>query len=310
MTFENISQKEQKPMFRPIFNVDLIKQSEYDIEVVNWLDSAQRPEINKMIVSPVERGNILTLKESKGDAVNLRIPLSKIDDVRIVEGTKGSFLKRNDLLLDLLFHDAQGSHAIRLNADDKKIQEILSIIQENQNIESSYTYYADLTELPSLEGVGTVHLYHNLPYLNESEELIWSYIKTDDIINKQIRWLEALTNYRAFTYDFATHRCTSVTHDQVEDVIVTNSRRESNSNYYGTISGKYARTSVGQSKTTSRTIGDVVFIKAGQPFLKFAQITDPSSIVKLAKASRKSILTLLKSISYFDQIRKNNNKKL
>jgi hypothetical protein len=52
----------------------LLEYAEYDIEIVNWIDGSKRSDINKMILRPIEAGNIIEF--SNGKRSNLQ-PLLK-----------------------------------------------------------------------------------------------------------------------------------------------------------------------------------------------------------------------------------------
>lgn len=42
-----------------------------------------------------------------------------------------------------------------------------------------------------------VDFYPSVPFLSEGEDIIWSYISTEGILNKKAVWMNLLTNYRA-----------------------------------------------------------------------------------------------------------------
>jgi hypothetical protein len=52
--------------------------------------------------------------------------------------------------------------------------------------------------------VATVDIYPLAPFLAEGEEIIWHNMSTSGIRHKKIVWLQALTNYRVYYYNYDT----------------------------------------------------------------------------------------------------------
>src|ERR687887_96776 len=74
----------------------------------------------------------------------------------------------------------------------------------------------------------------------------------------------------------------------LEDVVVNNQRRTSHSNSVGFYSRSYYNLSGFSSSTgNSMTIGDVVFIAMGKPYIIFRQIGDPHGFASVVKSIRK-----------------------
>ena len=69
---------------------------------------------------------------------------------------------------------------------------------------------------------------------------------------------------------------------------------------YGSMRGGFY-TNVGNSK--SKSIGDVVFIYNGKPFIQFNQVSDPSGVIKLVQSARKHLLGLQKIIEKTSKIK-------
>jgi ribosomal protein L37E len=75
-----------------------------------------------------------------------------------------------------------------------------------------------------------------------------------------------------------------------------NQHRASESQHTGYYSGMYySRFGYGSGSSTSKTVGDVVFLYQGRPAIVFRQIADPYGIARLAKAERKRILGMIKA---------------
>ena len=142
--------------------------------------------------------------------------------------------------------------------------------------------------------------------------MLWTHTDTEGIINAHATWSEALTNFRVFQYNFRTHLANYALISRIDDVIVTNQRRISESQssgiYYGTRFGSM-RTGTGNTRTTSSsiTIGDVIFMVDGRPFITFTQIKDPHGLARIAKSVMKQTLKVEKLLN---KTIKNNEKKI
>lgn len=81
----------------------------------------------------------------------------------------------------------------------------------------------------------------------------------------------------------------------IEDIVVMNQHRVSQSDYMGTYYGRYARIGMGSSKSRSKTVGDVIFMHQGRQDIVFSQIIDPHGVARLAKAAKKALILALKA---------------
>jgi len=134
---------------------------------------------------------------------------------------------------------------------------------------------------------------NNLPVLIEDEEVLWHRIKNEGVFNKKIWAFEALTNFRAYFYDFKNHQALPYGFVGDEDVVVNNQKRYSASNRTGNFAGigargTFAGSSGGVSYGESQTIGDVVIMADGHADFTFYQVEDPSGLSRLVKHVIKS----------------------
>jgi hypothetical protein len=118
--------------------------------------------------------------------------------------------------------------------------------------------------------------------LAEGEELVWYNLGLD---KQKIAWLQALTNCRVYLYDYVRHPGLVVLIPGVQDVVVMNQKRTSNSSSIGTYArSRYNISGLRNSRTTSLTIGDVQFIAEGRPYIPFMQVGDPHGLARLVKS--------------------------
>jgi hypothetical protein len=81
------------------------------------------------------------------------------------------------------------------------------------------------------ENVTNIQL-EGLPFLLEGESFIWSDLQTEGMISKRPTWLDVVTNYRIFQYSMKKHGANYVALGALEDVVVMNQRRVSQSSGY------------------------------------------------------------------------------
>lgn len=122
-----------------------------------------------------------------------------------------------------------------------------------------------------------------------SEQSIWHNEIMTGIIHRKVAETQTITNYRVLRNDFGVFL------KDLDDIVVMNQQRISQSQYSGISSGRYNRVGFGNSNSKSKTVGDVVFIYQGRPCIIFSQISDPYGVARLAKASRKRILQAIKA---------------
>ena len=145
-------------------------------------------------------------------------------------------------------------------------------------------------------------VYQKLPVLANGEELLWSYVKTEGIFNKKVEFVMALTNFRALIYDFKNPSDSGhVFLTPVDDILVMNTRRVSHSVRTGSFNstGRYGMrvgTNVGSGTSSSQTVGDVVFMKGGEKFVVFGDMSDPHGIAGLAKSVKKIVIVRDKAL--------------
>src|SRR5918994_1626458 len=142
---------------------DLLGKSEYDVEIVTWIDgSTQNNKINKMVLRPIEAGNMVELCSRKES--QLMITSGTLNTVKVWKEEKKSFMrKKQDLVLELLFYSnqqqkqQQNLSSITLNVEDKEVPEIKQYIQGIKEVEDK-NYWSNI---------------YGLPFLLEGESIIW-----------------------------------------------------------------------------------------------------------------------------------------
>ena len=122
------------------------------------------------------------------------------------------------------------------------------------------------------------------------ETVIWKNEVMTGIFNRKVVEVQIITNLRVLQNDRA------IALSELDDIIVMNQHRESQfqgGRYYVRGSGM----SYGTGRSTGKSVGDVAFIYQGQPNIVFKKIADPSGVVRLAKAARRSMLQQIKLVA-------------
>jgi len=187
------------------------------VEIVKWIDDSTKDnEINKMILRPIEAGNMIEF--CRGNTAQFTITSGALYSVGVVEETKKGFLgrKKQDLLLELKFYGneqqqnrQQDLSSILLNVEDNHVQEILQYIQGIKDLVNTKKYWSNV---------------YGLPFLLEGESIIWHNVLTEGTINKHATWLDVITNQRILEYSFQQHGANYVALSALEDVIVMNQK--------------------------------------------------------------------------------------
>jgi hypothetical protein len=119
--------------------------------------------------------------------------------------------------------------------------------------------------------------------LTSPEQVIWSNEITKGFFKKTVVETQKITNYRVI------QNSAYVGLGLLEDIVVMNQHRVSESDYYS-FGGSRGSPRIGTGKFKSRTIGDIAFIYQGKPYIIFRQIYDPQGVARLAKAARKTFI--------------------
>jgi hypothetical protein len=275
---------------RPIFDVNQAKRYEYDVEIREYVDGKPNKDLDQLIIHPIEAGNKLEFRNKKGKIESFELQFNNIASANVFEEKKG-LMKKSNKFVEVKTRDDK---TIVFDIEDKFVEE--SADQINKHIELQPLYWNSVEHHYYVDGnLETTKLYYRVPFLSEGEELLWVNIGTEGIINKHVKWLWALTNFRALIYDFNAHDCGRIPLGDVDDVVVMNQKRQSESTRIGMYTGRFGRgfaaTGVGSGSGTSTTIGDVLFMSGGKAYVIFRQVSDPHGLARFAKAVIKQLYT-------------------
>jgi hypothetical protein len=125
----------------------------------------------------------------------------------------------------------------------------------------------------------------------QDEQVLWYHEVTKGVFKKQVleKWL--ITNYRAMKIDFMSNKVARVGL-LISDAVVMNKRRDTSGSrtgvFTGAVRGVFGGVSVSSSSSTSRTVGDLIFMIAGKEVIRFPQISDPDGVKKLIDTIKKT----------------------
>jgi len=122
------------------------------------------------------------------------------------------------------------------------------------------------------------------------EQVLWHNEVTEGFFKKRVVETQKITNYRVY------QNSANIALSELDDIVIMNQHRVSQSDYSSFSSGRGFRTGFVTSKPRSKTIGDLVFIYQGTPGIIFKQIQDPQGIARLAKAARKRVIIDMKAV--------------
>lgn len=122
---------------------------------------------------------------------------------------------------------------------------------------------------------------------SNTEEIIWSFPITKGIFKKTVVQERQITNHRVIQGE------NYMGLKLLEDIVVMNQHRVSDSSYASVGVGRYSPR-YGSGRSKSRTVGDIAFIYQGKPQIIFSQIYDPQGVARLVKAARKRLLEDIK----------------
>ena len=179
----------------------------FKIKVVN--DSTGNPATNirHVEVHPVEWDAqiVFSADNKKPSAL---VPINNVVDLYNVDKStvKLSFHGRNDKQNDEFWVMLKFDKA---NESDDFIKSVESLKDNAYNNEAYWSRFSLNVNVNVGRGdnnmvtsTKTIDIYPLAPFLFEEEYLVWHNTKTEGVFNKKVVWLEAVTNYRIFSYDY------------------------------------------------------------------------------------------------------------
>jgi hypothetical protein len=212
-------------LLRPMANVNMLNIPVYDIKKIEASFDIPEKNLRKVELHPREWDASMVISDGKGKE-RRGIPISNIISTDLVAESKGIFNKE-ERLIEIIYNGDNREDTIRIKLDDKYVEEFLKSIEALRQNSSDGVYWT-YRSLSYQTGTGhrtTVDIYPLAPFLAEGEEIVWH---NAGIVKKKIVWLQALTNYRVYWYDYVQHAGIFVLLPALQDVVVMNQKRASN----------------------------------------------------------------------------------
>jgi hypothetical protein len=314
----------KSPPSKPIIGPSLLEIPKYKIEFVLGTDDKSHNELDTMEVRPIELDASILFYNSKSKEGPL-LPILSIIDIKVVSQTRGIFRKREESMVEISFNNRDNEKKIiKIDLKDKQIDEFLQHVKTIQNKlqNNDILRTSSLLNFKTETGlISSVEIYPMIPFLFQGEEIVWKNIITKEGFDggKKISWLDLVTNYRIFQYDYINHKGNFILIDEIVDTVVNNLRQLSDSITFKTQDiSNYSISGHRDNKIQKGTIGDIVVIDDKKMHITLKNVRDPNelagvieSIKKQRNFSVKNIIPSIpigETISDIDKDKKYNNK--
>ncbi len=316
---------------RPIIGPPLLEIPTYKIEFIlithdksyNKLEAVLRTDdksynkLDTMEVRPLELDASILFYNSKSKEGPL-LPIASIKDIKSTSLSSGIFRKKEKIMIEVAFYNRdKESKTIRINLEDKKINEFIQNIKLIQNkLQDDDTFWTTslLKVKTETDIISSIKIHPAIPFLSQGEEIVWKNIITNEGIKnmKIISWLDLVTNYRIFQYNYMDHKGHFILIDEIKDIVVNNHRQKFNSITYETYAkSRYSINDYVETETDNLIIGDIVVTSDGKPNITFKNISNPNrltAIIESMKKRRNFVVENSMSSSQINDIHRNNNK--
>lgn len=259
------------------------KAFEYSCNYVDGHTQHREKSKGTLLLNRQRKKTNITFR-SKDNMDKIVIPILSLESAEVVTLTHG-FFKTEDRMIRLRYVDAKGTTQMPVfKVDEKYIDNVLRDIARLKN---------DLIEpvthkLKTRNGIRSVQVDTLSSLLHHAEGTLWSQRESDDKSKYDVS--KIVTNYRVFAYDHEDDiMLKHIFLSDVDDVVVVNRHVSSKSQGTSYIVGGYGNHTFGavmpsNSQGQSKSIGDVVFMRNGKPYIMISSIPDPDGVVTMIKS--------------------------
>ncbi len=274
----------KKELSRPMIYPDLLDVHRYKIKIVKGAEF--HPGLDMLAINPLEVDASIFFYNGKSRA-GFSLPIKSISDVQIVIQTKGSVIKKQNVLVEIsLDLSDKENNTIRIDVEDKDINELIHSIKSIQNkLQNDSAFWTFIKiNIQANHGIDIpIDICPSIPFLSQGEEIVWSNMSSKELLRKKDSVINIITNYRIFQYDYVNHDGSFILLVEVEDVVASNQRQMPNSS----ISEIYSKSRSlipgnKTDKTKSTTVGDLeVMATNRKTSITLKSINDPESLIRL-----------------------------
>ena len=276
------------------FDINIVKPYDFDVEMLEDHRNIKSGK-HELFIIPLEIGNAIEIHEKN---TTLYLPIGCIHQFKWKPDI-------NSNVCELPYFDVPPSEWNKIDSsNEEKLEESEQIVDSNTHwlkfkIKDSQreNFYKTLQAFRIKEyderywettSHGGIDIPYKTPFLGVGEQLLVSYDGTTQ--NSII----AITNHRVFSYDFDRHVVDGyLLWSQACDVTIMNSHNTSISVGSGSIigtssSGMRIGTFGGIGQSSSKTVGDLLFLKDGKIYHRINNVAGPSGV-------RQTILSIIRS---------------
>jgi hypothetical protein len=221
------------------------------------------------------------------------LPIASIREIKKLSKQHGIFNKKERLGVEISFENQdKEKKIIRINIEENKIDRFLQQIndiqnklQKNENCSIPYflSYKSETGVTSSIE------IFPYSPFLSDNEEIKWKNIITKKGFkgDKKIDYIDLVTNYRIFHYNYTNHQGSFIIINQIKDIVIDNIKNISKSNlkdlenesdYF-----RVKKIKENNNISDNNLIGDITITSDEKDSVIFKDISDPNAVVNIIK---------------------------
>ena len=187
-------------------------------------DGIETRDIEFMEIHQIEGDYCVILKEDQSDK-GLSLPMQKLTKISTIADDKLeiSFVGTEITGSDNLANNIR-ENTVRIKIDKSYTNEIFEFVKTAKALEEDNSYWSKewLTVYTSDNQDKRIEVFYLAPFLADGEQIIWQNMKFQMINNKKnVKTLDALTNYRLFQYEYDEHQGKGFLFSSLDDVKVT-----------------------------------------------------------------------------------------
>jgi len=274
---------------RPMVGSQNLRIRGYEIKGLEMMEQETKAitptsNLKYMEIQPIESTHLLIFSEARGKP-GRSMNIQDIVDIKTSHFTRGRFIKKEDLVVEIrsLGPEDRRQYLTIIDVDDKYADEIVGEVMASKQAElnSNYWSHRSLTFTKQNGQKNTVDIYPAAPFLANGEEILWHYVLTESKDKKsKVIWINAVTNYRIFQYNYHEHTGVAILFPSLEDVKVNNEQRGSGLGIYNLTSPNLTGI---QTSGAIGIVGEIVFYAEGSPWITFTRVNDPETLSNVVK---------------------------
>lgn len=218
--------------------------------------------------------------------IEIVMPLTSLIGMEVITLTRG-FIKKEHRDLKIKYVDERGITQMPVfEVDEEKIEDIF----EHYKLLKNELIEPVVHSITTRDGVKALLVDVMSPLMHHNEATLWSQNEVNENSKNRFDISKYVTNYRVFAFDNLDDvMLKSSFLSDVDDVVVVNRHIRSESRGTSYIVGGYGNNTFGgimpsHSSGDSNTVGDMVFMRYGKPYLVIGDVPDPDGVITMVKS--------------------------